>query len=149
MRVVARNKKARHNYQILEEYEAGIVLKGSEVKSVRAGKVSIVDAYARVKDGELWLENMFIAPYDNASVFGHDPKRPRKLLMHKKEIERLAGKVAQKGYTLVPLEVYINDRGLVKVKLALAKGLKKHDKRAAIIEREIKRRMEREAKRWL
>lgn len=149
MRVVARNKKARHNYQILEEYEAGIVLKGSEVKSVRAGKVSIADAYARVKDGELWVENMFIAPYDNASVFGHDPKRPRKLLMHKKEIERLAGKVAQRGYTLVPLEVYINDRGLVKVKLALAKGLKKHDKRAAIIEREIKRRMEREAKRWL
>lgn len=149
MRVVARNKKARHNYQVVEEYEAGIALKGSEVKSVRAGKVSISDSYARVKDGELWLENMFIAPYDSASVFGHDPKRPRKLLMHKKEIVRLAGKVAQKGYTLVPLEVYINDRGLVKVKLALAKGLKKHDKRAAIIEREIKRKMEREAKRWL
>jgi len=149
VRVVARNKKARHNYQIVEEYEAGIALKGSEVKSVRAGKVSISDSYARVKDGELWLENMFIAPYDSASVFGHDPKRPRKLLMHKKEIVRLAGKVAQKGYTLVPLEVYINDRGLVKVKLALAKGLKKHDKRAAIIEREIKRKMEREAKRWL
>jgi SsrA-binding protein len=149
VRVVARNKKARHNYQVVEEYEAGIALKGSEVKSVRAGKVSISDSYARVKDGELWLENMFIAPYDSASVFGHDPKRPRKLLMHKKEIVRLAGKVAQKGYTLVPLEVYINDRGLVKVKLALAKGLKKHDKRAAIIEREIKRKMEREAKRWL
>ena len=147
MRVIARNKKARHNYEILEEYEAGIVLKGSEVKSVRAGKVSIVESFARVDGGELWLENMYIAPYDNASgIFGHEPRRKRKLLMHKNEIKRLAGKLAQKGLTLIPLEVYINDRGLVKVKLGLARGKKKYDKREAIKERDLRRKIAAELK---
>ncbi len=146
MQVVARNKKARHNYEILEEYEAGIVLKGSEVKSVRSGKVSIVEAFARVEGGELWLENMYIAPYDNSSVFGHEPRRKRKLLMHKKEIRRLAGKLAQRGLTLIPLEVYINDRGLVKIKLGLARGKKKYDKREAIKERDLKRKLAAELK---
>ncbi len=146
MQVVARNKKARHNYEILEEYEAGIVLKGSEVKSVRSGKVSIVEAFARVEGGELWLENMYIAPYDNSSVFGHEPRRKRKLLMHKKEIRRLAGKLAQRGLTLIPLEVYLNDRGLVKIKLGLARGKKKYDKREAIKERDLKRKLAAELK---
>ncbi len=149
MKVIARNKKARHNYEILEEYEAGIVLKGSEVKSVRQGKVSIVDSFARVEDGELWLENMYIAPYEKSSaVFGHDPRRKRKLLMHKKEIRRLSGKLAQKGLTLIPLEVYINDRGLVKVKLALARGKKKYDKREAIKERDLRRKIASELKNY-
>ncbi len=149
MRIVARNKKARHNYEILEEYEAGIVLKGSEVKSVRAGKVSIVESFARVEGGELWLENMYIAPYDNAAgVFGHEPRRKRKLLMHKKEIKRLAGKLTQKGLTLIPLEVYINDRGFVKVKLGLARGKKKYDKREAIKERDIRRKIAAELKNY-
>jgi len=149
VRIVARNKKARHNYEILEEYEAGIVLKGSEVKSVRAGKVSIVESFARVEGGELWLENMYIAPYDNAAgVFGHEPRRKRKLLMHKKEIKRLAGKLTQKGLTLIPLEVYINDRGFVKVKLGLARGKKKYDKREAIKERDIRRKIAAELKNY-
>ncbi len=149
MRVIARNKKARHNYEILEEYEAGIVLKGSEVKSVRQGKVSIVESFARVEDGELWLENMYIAPYEKASaVFGHDPRRRRKLLMHKKEIRRLAGKLAQKGLTLIPLEVYINDRGLVKVKLGLARGKKKYDKRESIKARDLRRKIAAELKNY-
>ncbi len=149
MRIIARNKKARHNYEILEEYEAGIVLKGSEVKSVREGKVSIVESFARIEDGELWLENMYIAPYEKASaVFGHEARRKRKLLMHKKEIRRLAGKLAQKGLTLIPLEVYINDRGLVKVKLGLARGKKKYDKREAIKERDLRRKIAAELKNY-
>lgn len=147
MRIIAQNRKARHDYDILETYEAGIALKGSEIKSVRDGRVNLKDSYAKVKDGELWLYDMHISPYDKASFFNHDPLRPRKLLLHRKEINRLMGKVQERGLTLIPLKIYINDRGWAKVELALARGRKLHDKRKKIIEREIRRELERALRR--
>ncbi|MCD6363094.1 MAG: SsrA-binding protein SmpB [Synergistetes bacterium] len=147
MRIIAQNRKARHDYDILETYEAGIALKGSEIKSVRDGRVNLKDSYAKVKDGELWLYDMHISPYDKASYFNHDPLRPRKLLLHRKEINRLMGKVQERGLTLIPLKIYINDRGWAKVELALARGRKLHDKRKKIIEREIRRELERALRR--
>lgn len=121
--MVATNRKAKRDYEILETYEAGIVLKGTEIKSIREGAVDISDAYARVDSSEeMWLYNMHVAPYKHGGIFNHEPKRPRKLLLHKSEIKRLIGKTQIRGYTLVPLEVYINERGLAKVKLALVKG---------------------------
>ncbi len=147
MRIIAQNRKARHDYDILETYEAGIVLQGSEIKSVRDGRVNLKDSYAKVRDGELWLYGMHISPYDKASYFNHDPLRPRKLLLHRKEINRLMGKVQERGLTLIPLKIYINDRGWAKVELALARGRKLHDKRKKIIEREIRRELERALRR--
>ncbi len=147
MRIIAQNRKARHDYDILETYEAGIVLQGSEIKSVRDGRVNLKDSYAKVRDGELWLYGMHISPYDKASFFNHDPLRPRKLLLHRKEINRLMGKVQERGLTLIPLKIYINDRGWAKVELALARGRKLHDKRKKIIEREIRRELERALRR--
>ncbi len=147
MRIIAQNRKARHDYDILETYEAGIVLQGSEIKSVRDGRVNLKDSYAKVRDGELWLYDMHISPYDKASYFNHDPLRPRKLLLHRKEINRLMGKVQERGLTLIPLKIYINDRGWAKVELALARGRKLHDKRKKIIEREIRRELERALRR--
>ncbi len=146
MKVIAQNRKAKHDYDILETYEAGIVLQGSEIKSIREGKVNLKDSYAKVKDGELWLYDMHISPYDKASYFNHDPLRPRKLLLHKKEIIRLMGKVNERGLTLIPLKIYINDRGRAKVELALAKGRKLHDKRREIAERDLRREIERALK---
>ncbi len=147
IRVVAENRKARRDYEILETFEAGIALKGSEVKSVRLGRVSLVDSYATIENGEVILHNLHIAPYEQASVFGHDPKRPRKLLLHKREIKRLIGKVKEKGLTLIPLKVYFK-KHLVKVELALVKGKRKYEKREAIkrriIEEEIRRALKRE-----
>ncbi len=147
MKIIAQNRKARHDYDILETYEAGIVLQGSEIKSVRDGRVNLKDSYAKVRNGELWLYDMHISPYDKASYFNHDPLRPRKLLLHRKEINRLMGKVQERGLTLIPLKIYINDRGWAKVELALARGRKLHDKRKKIIEREIRRELERALKR--
>jgi|SRR5690606_20561191 len=141
-RVVASNRKARHNYHIEETIEAGIVLTGTEVKSVRAGRVSLADAYAVVERGEVWLYNMHIAPYAHGNRWNHEPNRRRKLLLHKREIDYLAGKVRQQGYTLVPLQVHL--RGdWVKVELGVARGKKLHDKRRAIAEREAQRRIQR------
>ena len=146
IKIIATNKKAYHDYEILETYEAGIVLQGSEVKSIRRGSISLKDSYARIKNGELILKNCSIAPYDASSVFNHEPMRDRKLLMHKREILRLQGKVQEKGLTLVALKVYLK-RGIVKIELGLAKGKKIYDKRAEakkkVIEREIKRMMSR------
>ncbi|HDM89687.1 MAG TPA: SsrA-binding protein SmpB [candidate division WOR-3 bacterium] len=146
-RVVVENRKARHDYEILETYEAGIVLKGSEVKSIREGRVSLVDSYATVENGEVILHNLHIAPYESASHFGHDPKRPRKLLLNKYEIKRLIGKVKEKGLTLIPLKIYFK-KHLVKVELALVRGKRKYEKREAIkrrmIEEEIQRALKRE-----
>ncbi|MGB9861265.1 MAG: SsrA-binding protein SmpB, partial [Candidatus Bipolaricaulaceae bacterium] len=139
-KIVARNRRARRDYQIEETYEAGLVLKGSEVKSIRAGRVSIEEAYAKVEEGEVWLYGMHIAPYEQAGFFGHDPDRPKKLLLKKREIARLIGKVGRAGYTLVPLSLYFNERGYAKVELALAKGLSKADKRRRLIEEEEERR---------
>ena len=139
------NRKARHDYHIQDSLEAGIVLKGSEIKSIRAGKVNLSDAYARPENGELWLYNSHIASYDAASYNTHEPTRPRKLLLHRKEINSLTGKVVQKGLTLVPLKLYIK-HGVAKVELGVAKGKKVYDKREAIARRDADREVERALK---
>lgn len=140
-KIVCQNRKARHDYFIDEIYEAGIVLAGSEVKSLREGRASLRDSYARVKKEELFLHNMHITPYPFAHHVNLDPTRTRKLLMHKKEIKRLIGKTEEKGYSLIPLSVYLL-RGIIKVELALAKGKRKYDKRHALKEREMKRELD-------
>jgi SsrA-binding protein len=140
---VARNKRARHDYHVLETHEAGLVLTGSEVKSLRDGRVNIGDAYGIVKGAEVWLLNMHISPYEQAGHFGHDPVRTRKLLLHRKEIRRLIGAVEREGLTLVPLELYFNARGVAKLTIALGKGKKLHDKRATEREREVSREIAR------
>ncbi len=143
--VITVNRKAYHNYHIQESIEAGIVLKGSEIKSIRAGKVNLSDAYARPENGELWLYNSHIAPYDAASYNTHEPLRPRKLLLHRKEIDILTSKVVQKGLTLVPLKLYIK-HGMAKLELGVAKGKKVYDKREAIARRDAEREVERALK---
>ncbi len=127
-KVVATNRKVRHEYEVLDTFEAGLVLKGPEVKSLREGKVGFQDAYARVEGGEVWLHSLHISPYEQANRFNEDPLRPRKLLLHRQEIFRLLGKVEEKGLTLVPLSIYFR-RGYAKVSLALARGRKTYDKR--------------------
>jgi SsrA-binding protein len=139
---VATNRQASFRYQLLERIECGIVLRGSEVKSLRQGGVQLKDAYAEVRDGEVWLQNMHIAPYQPAARENHDPERPRKLLLHRREIERLIGKTAERGLTLVPTRIYFNG-SRAKVELALARGKEMHDKRRSIKERETKREIER------
>jgi SsrA-binding protein len=146
IKVVATNRKARHEYFLLETYEAGIALKGSEIKSLRAGQVSLAQAYVRVDGREAWLVDCHIAPYEQAGLFNHDPQRPRKLLLHRKEIYDLYDQVRQKGVTIVPLRVYLK-RGLAKVEIAVAKGKKLYDKRQAIAKRDIQREIERNLKR--
>jgi SsrA-binding protein len=143
--VIAVNRKAYHDYHIQESLEAGIVLKGSEIKSIRAGKINLSDAYARPENGELWLYNSHIASYDAASYNTHEPIRPRKLLLHRKEIDILAGKVMQNSLTLVPLKLYIK-HGVAKVELGIAKGKKVYDKREAIARRDADREIERALK---
>lgn len=145
-KVVASNRRARHDYEIVDRFEAGMVLLGSEVKSLRAGGGQMKDAYADVRNGELWLENMHIAPYSHAREGGHDPERPRKLLMHRREIDRLYGRVREQGLTLVPLEIYFVD-GRAKLELALARGKARYDKRRSIVERQQQREMERARRR--
>ena len=150
-RTVATTRRARHDYDILETYECGIVLHGSEVKSLRDGKAQLADAYARVDDGELWLFGVHIPPWQYATGFGsQDPDRRRKLLLHRKEIDELMGRSQQQALTMVPLSLYFRD-GRAKVQLALAKGRKLHDKRQAILTREAEReasRAVRNAERW-
>ncbi len=141
-KVVARNKKALHEYQILDTWEAGLVLTGPEVKSLRAGRANLAGAFARVEDGEVWLYDMHISPYDPASYWNVDPLRPRKLLLSAREIRRLIGAVQEKGFTLVPLDLYFR-RGFAKVTLALARGKKLHDKREALKRRTAEREIER------
>ena len=144
-KIVCQNRKAAHEYFINEVLEAGMVLLGPEVKSLREGRASLVDSYARVKRGEVFLYNMHITPYPYAHHVQLDPVRTRKLLLNKREIKRLIGKTREKGYSLIPLKVYFAD-SRVKVELALAKGKKKVDKRRALKEKEIKREMEQERK---
>ena len=139
---IATNRQARFRYHFLETWEAGLVLTGTEVKSLREGKAQIKDGYASVRDGEVWLHNVHIPPYAPASRANHEPERPRKLLMHRREIERLIGKTREKGLTLVPTRLYLRN-GRVKVEIALAKGKDVGDKRQSIKEREMKREMER------
>lgn len=137
--IAAQNRKARHDYFIEENFEAGIQLAGSEVKSLRAGRATITEAYASDEDGELFLINAYIPEYESANYFNHDPKRKRKLLLHKREIEKLRNAVNRKGMTLVALSIFFNERGLAKVDLGLAKGKQHHDKRQDVKERDWKR----------
>ncbi len=145
IKTVATNKKARHDFFIEETYEAGISLSGTEVKSVRAGKVNLRDAYAQVKDGELYLHNVHISPYEQGNIFNKDPLRSRKLLMHKGEISKLMGLTTIKGYSLVPLSFYFKN-GKVKVQLGLARGKKLYDKRHDLKEQAVRRETEQTAK---
>ena len=138
-RVVAKNRKARHNYLIEDHLEAGIMLTGSEVKSLRMGRASIGEAYGAEKGGKLMLVNAHIPQYDPAGKHNHDPKRPRQLLVHRRQLDRLIGAMTRDGMTLVPRRLYFNERGLAKVDLGIAKGKKKHDKRAAAKEKDWKR----------
>ncbi|MGQ9627583.1 MAG: SsrA-binding protein SmpB [Anaerolineae bacterium] len=144
-KLIATNRKAYHDYFIEERYEAGIVLTGTEIKSVRAGRVNLRDSYVRIKDGELWLIDTHIAPYQEAGRFGHEPHRPRKLLMHRREINRLQDKVQLRGYTIVPLRLYLKDNR-AKVEIALAKGKHLYDKRKTLAEEEARLEIERALK---
>jgi len=138
-KTVAENRRARHEYTIQDTLEAGIVLQGTEVKSLRGGRANLAEAYAGQKEGELYLFNFYIPEYQSKSPFGHDTKRPRKLLVHKNEARKLLGAITREGMTLVPLSIFFNDRGIAKVSLGLAKGRKLHDKRAAEKERDWNR----------
>lgn len=144
-KLVANNKKAYHDYFIDEKYEAGIVLHGTEVKSLRMGKCSIKEAFVRIENNEVWVYGMHVSPYEKGNIFNRDPLRPKKLLMHKEEIQKLTGKLAEKGFTLVPLEVYFKD-GRAKVSLGLARGKKLYDKRQDIAKRDQRREAEKEFK---
>jgi SsrA-binding protein len=141
---VALNRKARHNYLITDTFEAGIVLTGTEIKSIRAGKVNLADAYARVEKGEAWLMNAHIAPFEQGNRYNHEPRRDRKLLLHRLEIDQLMGRAAAKGLTVVPLRLYLTEKGRAKVELALARGKQLHDRRRDIAERDMRREVERE-----
>jgi SsrA-binding protein len=145
-KLISTNRKARHFYDVVDTYEAGIALRGSEVKSLRMGHASLVDSYASVERGEVILHNLHISPYEKASAFSPEPRRARKLLLHKQEIRKLIGSVTQKGMTLVPLKLYFSEKGIAKVQLALARGKKKFDRREAIKLRDMKRDIEREMK---
>lgn len=140
--IVVRNRRARHEYEVLEKHEAGLVLTGTEVKSLRAGKANLQDAFARFDRGELWLHNLHISPYEQGNRFNHDPLRPRKLLLQRRELRKLIGQVEQQGLTLVPLDIYFR-RGIAKVTLALVRGKKLHDKREDLRRRDAEREMER------
>ena len=142
IKVVATNRKAGHEYFLLEHFEAGLVLQGTEIKSIRAGQISLAEAYVRVDGREAWLMDAHVAPYEHAGRFNHDPRRPRKLLLHRSEVRELWENVRQKGVTIVPLRVYIKE-GRAKVEIAIAKGKKLYDKRQAIAKRDSDRDMER------
>lgn len=142
IKIVAENRKAFHDYFVEDRIEAGIILTGTEIKSIRNGRVNLKDSYARVDNGEIWVHQMHISPYDQGNRYNHDPLRPRKLLLHRSEINKLAGKVQQQGLTLIPIKIYLK-KGLAKVELAVGQGKKKYDKRQALSEREGKRDIER------
>ena len=143
-KVAASNRRASHDYEILERIEAGIRLTGSEVKSLRGGRASLAEAFARIRDGEAWLEGMHIPPYEQGQTKGYDPIRPRKLLLHRREIERLLGKTKEQGLALIPMRVYFT-HGLAKVEIGLGRGRREHEKRQSIAKREAEREMERAA----
>lgn len=146
IKVVAKNRKARHDYFLIETFEAGMVLQGSEIKSIRAGQISIKEAYVRIEDQEAWLINAHIAPYDPASKQNHDPIRKKKLLLHGKEIRKLDDSIRQKGTTIIPLSVYLS-KGRAKLEIAIARGKRNYDKRQAIKKRDSQREIDRELSR--
>jgi len=141
-----KNKKAYHNYYFIQEIEAGIVLKGTEIKSIRAGKVNFKDSYAKIENKEVWLHNLHISIYDQASYFNHEPERPRKLLLNKQEIRKLIKKTEERGMTLIPTKLYINDKGFAKLSLGLAQGKRLHDKRDTLQKKDEMRNMQRQVK---
>jgi SsrA-binding protein len=145
IKVIATNRKARYQYHFHDTYEAGLVLKGSEIKSIRAGQVSLQEGFVAFEGSEAWLVNVHVAPYNPASRENHEPRRKRKLLLHRREIERLRGRVQEKGFTIVPTRLYLKD-GRAKVEIALVRGKKLHDKRQAIVKRDSKRQVERALK---
>ncbi len=145
-KLVSNNKKAYHEYFIEETYEAGIVLTGTEIKSVRSGGVSLTESFAKVDNGEVWVYGMHIAPYEQGNRYNKEPMRPKKLLLHKGEIRKLIGYTTQKGLTLVPTKVYLNEKGMAKLELAVARGKKLYDKRADIASRDAKRDIDRRVK---
>ena len=147
-KIIAQNKKAHFNYTIEDTIECGIVLEGSEVKSIKAGSLSFADSFALIENGEVWVQNLHISEYSFSSVFNHDPDRKKKLLLHREEIKRLTRKVEEKGFTLVPLDFYLK-KGRVKVTLGICKGKKQYDKRADIKERDINREISREFRKGL
>ncbi|MGA2362061.1 MAG: SsrA-binding protein SmpB [Candidatus Aminicenantales bacterium] len=149
VRTVAVNKHVSHDYEILEKFEAGMALQGSEVKSIRDGRISLKESYAEVKNGEVFLVKCHVSPYEAANIFNHDPLRDRKLLLHRREIKRLAGKIQERGLTLVPTRVLISDRGKIKLELALVRGKREYEKREAIKKRDTDREIRAEIKkRW-
>lgn len=145
-KLIAKNRRALHDYEVLETFEAGIELTGTEVRSLRENHCQLTDCFALIRHGEAWLNNVHIPPYANGSIFNPDPDRRRKLLLHKKQIRYLDAKTAEKGLALVPLKMYFNDDGRVKVELALARGKKLYDKRASMRERDVKREIDRAMK---
>lgn len=145
VKLLAKNRKASWDYQVVDTFECGVVLEGSEVKSIKAGGVSFADSFALVENGEVFVQNLRISEYSFSSLFGHEPMRKKKLLLHKDEIKRLERKTAEKGFTLIPLEIYLK-KGRVKLRLGLCKGKKEFDKRASLKERDVKREIEREFK---
>ena len=147
MKLIANNRKAYHDYIILESFEAGIVLTGTEIKSIRAGQVNLREGYARTdSNGDMWLYNVHISKYDPGSRYNHEPTRNRKLLLHRKQINDLVGRTTQKGFTLVPLKLYLNKKGIAKVEIGLARGKKIYDKRESMVQRQADRDMERAIK---
>lgn len=145
VKIACENRKARHDYFIHEVYETGLVLQGTEVKSLRDGKANLKDSYGEIKNGEVWIQHMHISPYEQGNIFNHDPMRPRKLLMHKMEIVKLFSKTREKGFTLVPLKIYFK-KGKAKLELALASGKHNYDKRRDLTEKAVRRDVEREMK---
>lgn len=147
-KLLGQNKKARHDYFIEETYECGIALTGTEIKSLRQGRLNLKDSFARVDGGQVTVYNMHISPYEQGNRYNVDPKRPRKLLLHKREIRKLLGYTSQEGLTLVPLRVYLNDRGLAKLELAVAKGKKNYDKRDDMAKKDASRKMQQAVKQY-
>jgi SsrA-binding protein len=145
IKIVATNRKASHEYFLLERFEAGIALQGSEIKSIRAGQISLAEAYVQVDGRQAWLMDAHVAPYEQASIFNHEPRRPRRLLLHRAEIRQLWNEVRQKGVTIIPVRVYLKE-GRAKIEIALAKGKKLYDKREAIAKRDAEREIERNYK---
>jgi len=144
MKVLANNRKARHDYFIEETYEAGMVLKGTEVKSIRMGRINLKEGYAEIHGNEIFLLGVHVSPYEKGNIFNTDPLRPKKLLLNKREIRKLIGYTTQKGYTLVPLRIYLNEKGLVKLELGVGRGKKLYDKRQTIAKKDAERRMQKE-----
>ena len=145
IKVVATNRKASHEYFLLERFEAGLALQGSEIKSIRVGQISLAEAYVRIDGHEAWLVDAHVAPYEHAGPFNHEPRRPRKLLLHRSQIRQLWAEIRQKGVTVIPLRVYLKD-GRAKVEIAVAKGKKLYDKRHDLAERDARREMERQVR---